>query len=258
MTDERLATKEHWDERWAGAGVTSVRFDPETPMYRDLHRVLQAKLPRDESFRFLEIGAYPGYLMWYFNRYFGYRPSGLEYVGWCCAHAQALLAAEGVAAELIEADLFTYDATDESGKWDVVASSGFIEHFPDPAVPLDRHVRLLKRGGYLVIVVPNHEHVYGAIMKRLSPEKYVTHNLMTLDDTVDALRRAGGCRVVHSGYIGRLGFWNCCVYEVAKRRAGRAYPLVRGPLWLLEHLAQWIVPNTRALSPSFLVVARKE
>lgn len=258
MSDQALSTKEHWDERWAGAKVSGVRFDPDTPMYRDLHRRLLSHLPRNGSRRFLEVGAYPGYLIWYFNKYFGYQTSGLEYVGWCCQHARSLLAAEGVSAELIEADLFSFEVESESDKWDVVASSGFVEHFPDPAMPLDRHLRVLKSDGYLVIVVPNHTHLYGAIMKHVSPAKYATHNRMSLDDALDALRRVGGCEVIFSGYIGRLGFWNCCLYEVAKRKTGAAYPLIRGPLWMLEHLAQWVLPNSRILSPSFLVIAKKE
>jgi SAM-dependent methyltransferase len=195
--------------------------------------------------------------MWYFHRYFGYQVSGLEYVHWCCDHARALLSKEGITAELIEADLFAFDRQDEGEKWDVVASSGFIEHFSDSAGPLHRHLRLLRRKGYLVILVPNHATVYGAIMRQVAPRKYVTHNRMSLRDAIDALHRAGSCEILFSGYIGRLGFWNCCLYESARQKLGRGYPILRAPLWLIEHAAQWVMPNSSLLSPSFLLIAQK-
>jgi SAM-dependent methyltransferase len=257
MNVERLSEQEHWDQRWSEAAISGIRFDPTVPMYRDMHRRLLRFLPRDANLRFLEIGAYPGYLMWYFRKYFGYRVSGLEYVRWCCEHASALLAREGVEAEVIEGDLFAFECDDRYPGWDVVASSGFIEHFTDPAEPIARHLRLLRRGGYLVLVVPNHATVYGKIMKKVAPEKFSIHNRMTLDDALSSLHRAGPCKLVFSGYMGRLGFWNSCLYEVAKKRTGRAYPLVRAPLWALEHAGQWLLPNTAFLSPSFLVIAQK-
>ena len=54
-----------------------MRFNPDIPIYREMHRKLRGLLSFDRTLRFLEIGAFPGQLLWYFSTYFGYQVSGL-------------------------------------------------------------------------------------------------------------------------------------------------------------------------------------
>jgi len=252
-----LAQIDDWDSTWSDAGITSITFDPDIPIYREMHRIMRAKLPKGGGRCFIEIGAYPGYLMWYFHQFFDYRVAGLEFVPWCCQHAKQLLANEGVDAELIEADLFSYAPSSGSSLWDVVASNGFIEHFQDVVPAISRHVELTKPNGHIVIAVPNHASIYGWVMKKVRPDKWKLHNLMTLDDMLKALSKAGDVEIVFSGYTGRFGFWASCLYETAKKWGPVPYFFVRAPLWVLENMAQWCVPNSRWFSPSFMVIARR-
>lgn len=257
-SDGKLTDVADWDNSWSESSVATIRFDPRIPIYRDIDRVLRRHVMPSDDRRFLEIGAYPGYLMWYFNRYFRHQVSGLEFVNWCCARARELLANEGVDAEIIEADLFQYEPPRGARLWDVVASNGFIEHFEDTAPVIDRHRRLIADNGLLVLVVPNHAGIYGRLMKFIRPDKYVLHNRMTLDDAVSAVHRVGGLAILYAGYTGRLGFWNCCLYETIRRFGKVPYFLMRAPLWLIEHAAQWLLPNSRTFSPTFMVIARRE
>jgi SAM-dependent methyltransferase len=41
------------------------------------------------------------------------------------------------------------------GNFDAVCSFGFIEHFDDSKLVVDKHVEILKEGGHLIITVPN-------------------------------------------------------------------------------------------------------
>lgn len=252
-----LSSQEHWSERWRDRGVRSLAVDPSRPPLRDLHGFFRRNLPEERDLRFLEVGCYPGKFMWYFDRFFGYRVSGLENVGWCCEHARHLLAEAEVEAEVIEGDLLEIEVEPER-RWDVVASFGLVEHFTDLAGVVAKHLGLLRPGGYLALVVPNHAGIYGRILRRVAPEKHRTHTLIGYRDLSAALSEIDGIEVVEGGYYGRLGFWNCGLYSYLQRRTGRLYRAVRIPFRLVERAAQLLLPNSAALSPNFAVIVRKD
>ncbi|MCZ6765725.1 MAG: class I SAM-dependent methyltransferase [bacterium] len=105
---DRLSSKEDWSDKWSGQAIEKITFNPQQPGFRDQHRILMRTLPHNADVRFLEIGCYLGYMMWYFHHYFGYQVSGLEYVDWCCDKARELLAGAGVPGDVIHGDLFTW------------------------------------------------------------------------------------------------------------------------------------------------------
>ena len=255
-TDNRLTTLGGWEQRWSDHAVQDIKFNPRLPIFADLHQLFTRVLPRQKAFRFLEIGCFPGSYMWYFNRYFGYQACGLEYVGACCARAKQNLQAAGVEAEIIHADLFDFEAPGKSELWDVVASFGFIEHFDDPSEAIKRHLELVKPGGYLVLVIPNHQGIYGRILKVIDEEKYRMHNRMSYLDIHSALSGFEQAEILEGGYYGRLGFWNCGLYHRVRRAGKVAYGFVRTPLWLIEQVGR-LLPNSRTLSPNAAVIVRK-
>ena len=225
-------------------------------MFADLHRFFSRILPKDESLKFLEIGAFPGSYMWYFNKFFGYQVSGLEYVDWCCDQAKELLRKAGVHSDIIHGDLFEYSPSLEDRRWDVVASFGFIEHFQNITEVIKLHLNLLKRNGYLLLVIPNHQGLYGRILKRMDYESYRTHNMMSYEDLYKALVETHQIEILEGGYYGHLGFWNCGLYSFMKVWGKLPYILVRSPLYLLEHIGQ-LIPNSIRFSPNMAVIARK-
>ena len=254
----RLSTKDHWENRWRGQdfAVRKVSFIPRAPMFIDLHDLFRRTLPISADMRFLEVGCFPGYYLWYFNRYFEYSVAGLEYVESCCHEAEACLRAEGVSADVIHADFFDYHIEADEAKFDVVASFGFIEHFDDYASVLARQLELVKPGGYLVVTLPNHQGIYGDIMRIVDREKFDTHNRMNLIDLRRALDHVGGTEVVEEGYYGRVGFWNSGIYNWAQKLGRLGYLAVRAPLAAIEKCGR-ILPNSRRLSPIIASVVRK-
>lgn len=252
---DRLSSKEHWDQRWESEGPQRIRFDPERPVFREIHALIQRNLPRDPAYRFLEVGSYPGTYMWYFHHYYGYQVSGLEYVEWCCERSRELLADVGVDADVIHADLFAYEPPADA-LWDVVGSFGFIEHFSDTAAVIERHLALVKPGGYLVLVIPNHHGINGRILRTVDPDKYETHNLMSYEDMERGVLDVGGADILEGGYLGRFGLWGTGLYARLARRPRYQYRAVRAPLWVAEHLGR-LLPNTPYLSPSAALIARK-
>ena len=81
-------------------------------------------------------------------------------------------------------DFFNF-STD--GKYDIVFSLGFIEHFNDTRDVILRHVDLLAPGGLLLIVLPNLLGLNGWIQRRFDKENYDAHNLKSME--IDQLKK---------------------------------------------------------------------
>jgi len=108
-----------------------------------------------------------------------------------------------------------------------------------------------------VISVPNHAGWNGKIMRYVDKDKWKQHNCMSLNDLVEAFNKAGNNKILFSGHAGHIGFWNAGVYPKLKDLMGKWYLLIRTPMWLIERLGQWTIPNNKITSPEILVVAKK-
>ncbi|MCK5384427.1 MAG: class I SAM-dependent methyltransferase [Alphaproteobacteria bacterium] len=254
-----LCSKKQWRKNWSKQKRNSLSFDPDKPLFREQHKLFNKYIPQDQHGHMLEVGAYPGTYLRYFYDYFGYKPSGVEYVKSCASEAAKLLKKEGVPGTILHRDFFTMDLNDSPAKegWDLTVSFGFVEHFEDSTDAVAKHIELTRYGGLIIISIPNHAGFNGWILKRIDKEKWKQHNKMSLRSLVDAVQRSGKNEVLYSGYVGHIGFWNTGLYSLIHKRYRKLYPFVRAPLWLIESLGQWCVPNNRWTSPNSLVILRK-
>ena len=134
--------------------------------------MFQKHLPPQPGVRFLEVGCYPGRYLWYFHKYFGYRVDGIEYLKGCASRCGDFMKERNVPANIFHADLFTFTVDDPKERWDVVAGFGFVEHFSDTREVVERHLDLLRPGGYLALEIPNHAGLNGTVMKMVDFETY--------------------------------------------------------------------------------------
>jgi SAM-dependent methyltransferase len=77
-------------------------------------------------------------------------------------------------ANVHQGDLF--EDHPELGQFDVVYSLGLIEHFDDVPAVIERHVRLAKPGGLLVVGCPNLVGLNGWFLERVAPDILAKHN----------------------------------------------------------------------------------
>jgi SAM-dependent methyltransferase len=140
-------TRTYWENVWSGIRLPRTR-DPRS--YHELHALFSKHLPRDNR-SFIEIGCAPGSWMAYFARHFGYRVTGVEYAD--KAHALTLenLHLLHVRGEVVKADFFEYSG----GPFDIVFSSGFVEHFPDPEPVFERLAGLCGPRGITITMIPS-------------------------------------------------------------------------------------------------------
>jgi len=256
--DNALTSTEYWQDEFWQIGETeipSLELDIHNLEYRELHQFLKTHLPHAESLRLLELGCHPGRFLWYFHTHFGYQVDGVEYVKPACHLTQAALDAHQIPAKIHHADFFEFEPPDDS--YDIVFSAGLVEHFVDVLPAIRSHARLAKQGGYVVIVIPNHAGLNGAILKRLDREVYDAHNHMSYRDLKSACDQIPELEFMTGGYLSRFNLSPSNYFQ---------HKLNTWPLWwykvvfklyaITVRVAQ-LLPNTRWLSPNTILIARK-
>jgi SAM-dependent methyltransferase len=145
----RASEKKHWDKYWAGSSDleqvygTDERIIENLSMHADISgaRILEvgAGTGRDSAWFALE-GA-DVYALDYSEESLRIMSTSLEApIGVVCGDALQLPFA--------------------SDSFDIVFHQGLLEHFRDPGVMLDENVRILKKGGVLLVDVPQRYHYY--------------------------------------------------------------------------------------------------
>lgn len=167
-------------------------------------RLLELRVSRGA--RVLEIGFAPGKILAHVGLRCGATVSGIDYSENGVTVARELFQHLGLSADLRCEDLFSCSFAEQA--FDFVYSLGFIEHFDNAAVVVERHFRFLKPGGRALITIPNYGGVYGSLQSRLDPQNLDIHNLHIMGR--DALLRLTEGLAVSSArtYVfGRISPW---------------------------------------------------
>ena len=224
--DNELSTAGYWDGVWAG----NIRLRLPSPYIvatRNLQRLLRRYVrPGD---RFLEIGCAPGKILAWAASELRADVAGLDYSEPGLATSRHLFEALHLSGDLRCEDLG--QTTFAAGSFDVVYSSGLIEHFADPREIVGQHLRLVKPGGTAVITVPNYRGIYGTLQRYFDAENLRIHNLDIMSvPALTGLVTAGGHTV-------------------------RAFPSGRVSPWLVSVEKRWPVAVTRLVCHAVNAVA---
>lgn len=212
--------------------------------------------------RVLEIGGGGSRVLPYIAKRFGYRAFATDYSPEGCQALRANFISQGLAGTIICEDLFRSSLP--ANYFDLVFSSGLIEHFDDQAAVVREHIHLLKPGGRLVLIVPNLLGLQGKVCRRLAPMLWERHRVFGPEGLAEWLR-SSGLTSVRFGYLGsfllRVGSdpdWS--VVSLWPRWVQRAvYWSVRLGNALISfffRLSPWR-PHSRLLSPAFFAAGTK-
>ncbi|MBN2362006.1 MAG: methyltransferase domain-containing protein [Deltaproteobacteria bacterium] len=244
---DRLTTDTFWRGYWAAHGHRLLRtVDGSMPGCDVLRRCA----PTGRRRSFIEVGGFPGYYSIFARTRLGCRATLLdsyidrEAVSALCAH-------NGVAdsIELIEGDLFCWKPRH---LFELVFSSGFIEHFADTEAVVAAHARLARRGGHVVIQLPNFRGLNGLLQACFDRPLLRAHNRRCMD--LSFLRTCFercGLRVLSAEYCGMFNVW----LESIEQRALALRWLVRS----LNYLGNRVVrpAPSQLASPYIVVVGQK-
>lgn len=222
--DTKLTSKEYWSKYYAGmeiAGETQPaqahqNTKPPSPhgYTRNYGSYLWEKFidkyfSFDETKSVVEVGSAPGTHVVKFSKKFGYKPYGIEYTDDGAELNRAVFRKNGIPEEnVIHAD-FLDPAFQSRYKdfFDIVISSGFLEHFTNPKEVVRCHLNILKPGGLLLISIPNFRYINFALKSFFGKEFIGTHNLDLMD--LDAFRDCfdfENLEIVECRYIGGFQF----------------------------------------------------
>lgn len=159
--------KLYWEEYWKKEN----RID-ETFLFSDI-----LKKCNIDIHNYFEFGCAPGSIMSYINKTYGAKVSGLDLVDKTII--EDYLKQHNVQNyHIIEGDIEKISIQE---KFDFVGSYGFIEHFEDPALIIEKHKDLVDIGGYLCITVPNMRYFNYIFNLIFSKELLETHNFSIMD-----------------------------------------------------------------------------
>lgn len=139
----RLTDANYWEENWWARQRPRRLW-----LYRDFDfetvRLLERVAGMGTS-RVLEIGAGGSRVLPYLGRKFGYEVFGSDFSASGCQLLRANLALQSVREAVVCENLFCSSLKADS--FDVVYSSGLIEHFENTKGVIVEHLRVLRPGG---------------------------------------------------------------------------------------------------------------
>jgi len=216
----RASTLEHWESYWKGHADLDRTYSTGGRLSREIQADGDV---RDQ--RVLEVGAGSGRDLLALARagaigiVLDYSPASLELV-----RAQA--ARLGVTVHLVRADALAMPFRD--GALDVVFHQGLLEHFRDPLPLLKENARVTRRGGRVVVDVPQTFHLY-TVMKNtliLFNAWFAGWETQFTPGALERCCRAAGLDVRRTyGEFLVPGLWYRVVRELLKRGAGWSLPL---------------------------------
>lgn len=256
----RLTDVNYWEQsRWKGERPRKLTlhrdFDFETV------RLLRESGGRGPA-RVLEIGAGGSLVLPYLAYQFGYAVFGSDFSLSGCRLLRANLALRETEGSVVCEDLFSSSLLPAT--FDLVYSSGLIEHFDDLEAVICEHLKLLKPGGRVVLIVPNLQGIEGRIIKRLAPPLWDRHRVFGPQDLAGTLERLGVLEV-RSGYLGsfllRIGHdaeWSALAnWPAALRRILHGSVRVANAAVSLFFRLSPIRPHGRTFSPAFYASGEK-
>ena len=210
MEKRELTEHEYWDNRWLRIKLpVEIKRDTTKFVTREMIGIFDRYLPQKDGLRILEIGGAPGRWLAYFRKHFHYDIHGIDYSRTGCAKMKENFDLLNVPATIYRFNILT-DDTSSLPLFDIVYSFGLIEHFGDLSQLLEKHLKMLKEEGILMIGVPNFSGIAKLILQKTSPGILATHNLGAMDlKTYEAFEDKYSLTPLFKGYLGGLDPHNC-------------------------------------------------
>ena len=141
-------------------------------------------------------------------------------------------------------------------QYDVVASFGFIEHFSNFLELIELHFKLVKKGGYAMITIPNlASPVQYAFHKLFDQDHLAIHNLKALKpDAWKEVVNKDEYDIVFDGYAGELKFW---VADQKRNFFQKAFLKIFFSK-LVRRMVNSVKTNSKYYSPYYCLIVKRK
>lgn len=214
------------------------------PVVNNIYRYFGKETFKNKSV--FEIGCYSGRFLYHFGKN-DFILNGIDYVDKLSKMVEWFKENNFKLGEFIKDDLFNLKL---EKKYDVVFSSGFIEHFKNFEDIIRIHAKLVEKDGYVLITVPNFAGWVQKFLHTIFDKKNLGfHYLPSMNPTIwkDVLEREG-FEVLEYGYIGGFNFWSANTNIIS-----RVFVKIIRVLFCWDFL-----PNARAYSPDIFILAKNK
>jgi len=209
----------------------------------------------DNKKNIIEIGCNPGKSLVFLYKTYKFKIWGIDFTN--IKLSQKTLEYHQIPDfKLVEADFQTWKS---DILFDVVYSSGFLEHFEDYDDLFERHARLLKPDGLLFLTVPNFRYGQYIFHWLFDREIFKSHNLKIMSlDVLHDLCVNNQLEILELSYFKTIDFW--ILGDLADRPLWQQI-IIRPIIFIAKAINKLIgfikpIPN-RWFSPHLLLVARK-
>lgn len=194
-----LVKQEYWDESYSN--YSFVELPEDNPIKQWISDVKSLK-PHGTC---IEIGTYPGGYINEFGK-LGYEISGIDLTSRVVELTSIFTNKKHKVGSFIQSDFLKFRFPE---KYDIVCSFGFIEHFLNYKLIIQKHVDILKSGGVLLIVTPSFASPIQLFLRRMvDGENLKRHNLKSMNPNDWATYlEDNGFEIVRKDYIGGFDFW---------------------------------------------------
>ena len=218
MGEEKLSEQKHWESINSPVNVDERLYKNSKSIFKiftysyTTYLLWDVVLPKfikhNNTAKVIEVGSAPGKNLVKWHKLFGHIPFGVEYTEAGTEINRKLFVQNNLDPEnIIKADFLSDDfLNSNSEKFDVVYSMGFIEHFENPVLIVQNHLKILKKGGFLFISIPNLKGLYNFTLNIFYPEILKIHNLeiMELDTYKKLFDSQNNLEFLHFGYVGTI------------------------------------------------------
>lgn len=181
MSMKSLANTEFWEKNFYSCNKTENEkcWDDSVYANKKIHSILNKYLPKGDKYKVLEIGCYPGSKLIFLKKKFGYSIYGVEINKQFVKETKANLKRFNIKGKIIHSDFFSRSFLKKNRlKFNILLDYGFIEHFENFEKIINNYSSLLKKKGYLIIIIPNFSGLYKFFV---SKKLLKAHNLKIMN-----------------------------------------------------------------------------
>ena len=270
----KLSTEEYWDKGYRLHKVDYLNFaatqDFLNSRFIDFSDyflwqvILPRYLPKIPGQKVIEIGSAPGNFLIKLSKQYGYIPYGVEITDSGVALNKEVFRRFGTNPDnVIHADFMSSEFHEKYKEhFDIVVSRGFIEHFTDVHDVLAKHLSLLKKGGCLIVSIPNIRGVNRFLANFFNKDIVKIHNLSIMDAKIfSGLFENDSLKKVFCDYYGIFSSYLFNTPEGSSFSRFllffcRAFQRILNPI--LRILSERVNLNSRFFSPYLLYIGIKE
>jgi 2-polyprenyl-3-methyl-5-hydroxy-6-metoxy-1,4-benzoquinol methylase len=147
-----LTSQNYWESYYKNPTTSRDQIISICSAYDQFWDKIYAANKSDSIKKILEVGGYPGRYLAYLASKYSLIPTSLDFNSDREKIDLVMKAFDVTDYNVIQADFLAHQPKEQ---YDIVISNGFIEHFEDYNQVMDKHVTYLKKGGTMLIMIPN-------------------------------------------------------------------------------------------------------